>query len=71
MAYFWKMKVVLKPGSRFGHKTRGADTAVTQATSIREMSLEFLPLSPVEVQEKKWKTCNRIYYLLGFFLDAS
>lgn len=70
MAYFWKMKVVLEPGSRFGHKTRCADTAVTQATSIREMSLEFLPLSPVEVREKKWKTLS-LDSLFIVILDAS
>lgn len=50
------MKVVLEPGNRFGHKTRSIDIAVPQATSIWEMSLEFLPVSPVEVQKEKGKT---------------
>ncbi len=40
-----ELKAVLKPGSRFGHEARGVDTAVPQAAGIREMSLEFFPVS--------------------------
>lgn len=45
--YLLELKAVLQPGTGFGHETRGADTAVPQAATIREMSLEFLPVSPV------------------------
>lgn len=65
MAYFWKMKVALKPG--FGHKTRGVDAAVPQATSVWEMSLKFLPVSPVEVKKKLFNFVIRfiIYCFVG------
>lgn len=63
--------VALKPGSRFGHKIRGVDTAVLQATSIWEMSLKFLPLSPVEVKKKLFNFVIRfiIYCFVGCKLD--
>lgn len=55
-----ELKAVLKPGSRFGHKARGVDTAVPQAAAVREISLEFFPVSSVEESRcsEKERKCN-------------
>lgn len=43
-----ELKAVLKSGGRFGHEAGGIDGTVSEAAAVGEMSLEFLPVSPVE-----------------------
>lgn len=58
------MKAVLNPGSGFGHEAGGVDAAVPQTSTIRKMSLEFLPVSSVEdntctlKESKKFQVCD-------------
>lgn len=49
------MKAVLNPGSGFGHEAGGVDAAVSQASTIRKMSLEFLSVSSVEGRERHYR----------------
>lgn len=47
VTYLLEGKAVLEPGTGFGHEAGGVHTAVPQAAALGEMSLEFLPVSPV------------------------